>query len=226
MGSWKMNSFNAAWILFILSASTFGGNSKKYLVKTEQKDTDDQDCTKVPYLLAPVCGTNGKTYDNKWLAECDKVATKCEGKCPCEKNESCIVPDILWPVCGSDGKTYSNEWDAKCEKVDIKCEGKCPCANDQDCTKAPDLLDPVCGTNFKTYDNKWIAECDKVAIKCEGKCPCKSTYCKDIYDCLPSPSVACIKGHCVDRGFPFLSREEKRIVSQRFERKFGRKPFL
>ena len=34
--------------------------------------------------LAPVCGGNGKTYGNQCEAECEKVAVKCNGKCPCK----------------------------------------------------------------------------------------------------------------------------------------------
>ena len=31
----------------------------------------------------PVCGQDGKTYDNKCEMECANVDKKCEGTCPC-----------------------------------------------------------------------------------------------------------------------------------------------
>ena len=50
------------------------------------------------YLVAPVLNWTGLGCDNKWLAECNKVATECEGKCPCEKSKlvffTCYI-DIL-----------------------------------------------------------------------------------------------------------------------------------
>ena len=36
-----------------------------------------------PYLLEPVCGTDGKTYPNKCSAGCDDVRVACQGICPC-----------------------------------------------------------------------------------------------------------------------------------------------
>ena len=33
--------------------------------------------------MLPVCGQDGKTYDNKCEMECANVDKKCEGTCPC-----------------------------------------------------------------------------------------------------------------------------------------------
>ena len=38
-----------------------------------------------PEIGSPVCGENGKEYENDCLAKCDGVEKKCDGKCPCKK---------------------------------------------------------------------------------------------------------------------------------------------
>merc|ERR1711915_167330 len=86
----KMNSFNVGWILFIVSAFTLGGNSKRYLVETKQKDTDDIPCICNKEASFPVCGVDGKTYQSQCLAKCSNVSTKCPGECPCGKKKSVL----------------------------------------------------------------------------------------------------------------------------------------
>jgi len=81
----------------------------------------------------PVCGEDGKTYENFCIANCEKVKMKCEGRCPCPTGcKGLCERSHYWqdqgPVCGEDGKTYENFCIAYCEKVKIKCEGKCPCS--------------------------------------------------------------------------------------------------
>lgn len=52
---------------------------------------------------SPICGTNGKDYENACIASCFKVAELKQGSCSCDKKLM---------VCGDDGVTY-NECDAQ-----------------------------------------------------------------------------------------------------------------
>merc|ERR1711915_44853 len=169
----KMNSFNVGWILFIVSAFTLGGNSKRYLVETKQKDTDDIPCICNKEASFPVCGVDGKTYQSQCLAKCSNVSTKCPGECPCGKKKKCPQVLLYDPVCGINGKTYDNRWIANCEKVFIHCEGECPCKKKVRSRKGkPD--GKTCEKKCKT------AHCDTACINgiCEEVNLWDEDYCK------------------------------------------------
>lgn len=75
-----------------------------------------------PRILKPVCGEDGRTYNNYCLAECNDVKVECDGGCPCS---SCLCPEVYQPVCGEDGRTYPNRCKAGCANIEVACKDAC-----------------------------------------------------------------------------------------------------
>ncbi len=106
-------------------------------------------------LIEPVCGSNGITYQNSCLAECDGITEFTPGACDVPEPAECDCPTTIEPVCGVDGITYQNSCLAECEGItyfDGTCEtifGACDC---------PEDVDPVC-VNGYTFDNACLAQC-------------------------------------------------------------------
>ena len=63
----------------------------------------------------PICGVDGRNYDNPCKAKCHNIEEACKGECPCKKDCSC--PDIYLPCCGLDGVTYKNLCEIECAQV-------------------------------------------------------------------------------------------------------------
>ena len=117
-----------------------------------------------PRFLMPVCGEDGRTYNNHCLAECEDVKVECDGDCPCR---SCLCPEIYQPVCGEDGVTYSNKCMAQCANTRVQHEGKCQTETECVCQE---IYEPVCGEDGRTYSNSCRAKCANAKVACWDIC--------------------------------------------------------
>lgn len=142
--------------------------------------------------IAPVCGSNSKSYRNICWLDCasqnnvnnglPRIYLKANEVC---YTESCVCPAIWEPVCGSDGKTYGNKCALQCHNgrrfaigldlVVVLYTGECqPC----NCNK---IGDPVCGSDGKTYGNPCEIGCENLRRKLRGLAPL--TWIKEACGC-------------------------------------------
>jgi hypothetical protein len=115
-------------------------------------------CTKD---LKPVCGCDGKTYNNLCLAASAGVSVETQGACAgsgqtcggllgktCPSGQYCNFP--IKTMCGSGDQTGS------CDTIPQACA---------------DLHSPVCGCDGKTYSNSCFASIAGSSVRTTGACP-------------------------------------------------------
>ena len=86
---------------------------------------------KCPIIRRPLCGSDGRNYNNECFASCAGATAACGLYCPCDsaysrgRKQSCKCPNLFRPVCGNNGKTYPNKCKARCAGVAIACRRSC-----------------------------------------------------------------------------------------------------
>ena len=145
-------------------------------------------------ISAPVCGTDGRNYDECMLRKfnCERgtnIGVAHRGQCK-PPPVACPIgcPRHYAPICGTDGKTYSNECVLRSHNckmgtnIGVAHGGECKPmiipGMPRPCPKcSADHTKPVCGTDGNTYRSKCYLDtsnCNKmtniVGVAHEGEC--------------------------------------------------------
>ncbi len=140
-------------------------------------------------IRSPVCGVDGRTYDNPCSARCAGVEVAHEGECrdvPGECAEDECGPSPFQRELCPDGtpppQMCVRAADGVCGWVLGECPGECVCG---------EIWAPVCGVDGRTYDNPCSARCAGVAVAYEGACRDEPGECAED-ECGPSPFQAMV----------------------------------
>ncbi|XP_056014050.1 ovoinhibitor-like [Ostrea edulis] len=157
----------------------------KTKVLTSEEDTPvlssaDETVCLCNRLYLPVCGTDGVTYNNECLMNCEGISKLNDGECV---EQPCGCQLNIDPICGKDGKTYDNECLMNCASVSKKKKGPCKTevlisedetpvlsSADEPVCMCTFIYFPVCGADGVTYNNECLMTCHNVKMGYEGTC--------------------------------------------------------